>query len=133
MNPSGCICRSRRDEATEGAPSKWTKEELDVLERTLREHETWLNEWVEKQKTVKMNEDPVIETAEMKARAKVLETQLSKLIKRKTPKRKVTTTAAETTATTEATSAAEQEQQTEAPVAQETESPQQENVHHDEL
>lgn len=67
-------------------PSKWTKEELDSLEKTLKEHETWLHKWVEKQKTVKSNEDPVIETTEMKARAKVLETQLMKLWKRKVPK-----------------------------------------------
>ncbi|RDB23436.1 Hypoxia up-regulated protein 1 [Hypsizygus marmoreus] len=79
-------------------PSKWTKEELDGLEKTLKEHETWLNKWVEKQKSVKPNEDPVIETTEMKARAKVLETSLMKLWKRKVPKAKkvkVTSSAAE--------------------------------------
>jgi len=74
-------------------PSKWTKDELDVLEKALKEHESWLNTWVEKQKSVKPNEDPVIETTEMKARAKVLETQLMKLWKRKVPKvKKVKTT-----------------------------------------
>ncbi|KAJ6520608.1 Hsp70 protein-domain-containing protein [Mycena vulgaris] len=81
-------------------PSKWTRAELDSLEKTLKEHETWLNEWVEKQKEVKMNEDPVIETKEMKARAKVLETALAKLVKRKVPK----TTKKKTTSTTESTS-----------------------------
>ena len=75
-------------------PSKWTVDELDALEKTLKEHESWLHRWVEKQKSVKSNEDPVIETTEMKARAKVLETQLMKLWKRKVPKTKkvVTTT-----------------------------------------
>ncbi|KAG5646180.1 hypothetical protein DXG03_004233 [Asterophora parasitica] len=67
-------------------PSKWTKDELDGLEKTLKEHESWLHTWVEKQKTVKPNEDPVIETTEMKARAKVLETSLMKLYRRKVPK-----------------------------------------------
>lgn len=67
-------------------PSKWTKEELDSLEKSLKEHEAWLSEWVEKQKDVKPNEDPVIETAEMKARAKALEIHLQKLWKRKVPK-----------------------------------------------
>ncbi|KAF9562890.1 actin-like ATPase domain-containing protein [Agrocybe pediades] len=78
-------------------PSKWTKEELDGLEKTLREHESWLGEWVEKQKSVKPNEDPVIETTEMKARAKVLENHLQKLYRRKVPKavKKPKTTAAE--------------------------------------
>jgi hypoxia up-regulated 1 len=74
-------------------PSKWTNDELDALEKTLKEHESWLHRWVEKQKSVKPNEDPVIETAEMKARAKVLETQLMKLWKRKVPKvKKIKTT-----------------------------------------
>jgi len=73
-------------EAAAGLPSKWTKEELDGLEKALREHESWLHEWVEKQKSVKMSEDPVIETAEMKARARMLEQHLMKLVKRKVPK-----------------------------------------------
>jgi len=67
-------------------PSKWTKDELDALEKTLKEHESWLHTWVEKQKKVQSNENPVIETTEMKARAKVLETSLMKLYKRKVPK-----------------------------------------------
>lgn len=75
-------------EAEAGVLSKWTGEELDALEKTLKEHEAWLNEWVEKQRSVKSYEDPVIETTEMKARAKVLETQLYKLVKRKVPKAK---------------------------------------------
>jgi hypoxia up-regulated 1 len=74
-------------------PSKWTKDELDALEKTLKEHETWLNIWVEKQKSVKPHEDPVIETTEMKARAKVLETHLLKLWKRKVAKPRKTKTA----------------------------------------
>ncbi|KAK0447909.1 Hsp70 protein-domain-containing protein [Desarmillaria tabescens] len=83
-------------ELAEDLPSKWTKEELDALEKTLKEHETWLNTWVEKQKSVKLNEDPVIETTEMKARAKVLEQHLQKLWKRKVPRpRKTATTTAE--------------------------------------
>jgi len=89
-------------------PSKWTKEELDGLEKALKEHETWLNTWVEKQKSVKSYEDPVIETTEMKARAKVLETQLAKLAKRRIPKAKKTSTStsASSTTTTSTTSTA---------------------------
>ncbi|KAJ8074780.1 lumenal Hsp70 protein [Marasmius tenuissimus] len=75
-------------------PSKWTWEELGALEKTLKEHETWLNTWVEKQKKVKPNQDPVIETTEMKARAKVLEQHLQKLVRRKVPKPKKTSTTA---------------------------------------
>jgi hypoxia up-regulated 1 len=43
-------------ETAASLPSKWTKDELDGLE-TLREHESWLSEWVEKQKSVKANRD----------------------------------------------------------------------------
>lgn len=92
-----------------GLPSKWTKEDLDGLEKTLKDHETWLNIWVEKQKSVKPNEDPVIETTEMKARAKVLETALQKLVKRRIPKlpKKVTTSASEAEPTESSTPADE--------------------------
>ncbi|KAL0578059.1 lumenal Hsp70 protein [Marasmius crinis-equi] len=86
-------------------PSKWTREELTSLEKTLKEHETWLNTWVEKQKKVKPNEDPVIETTEMKARAKVLEQHLQKLVKRKIPKPKKTSTTATPPSTTSSESA----------------------------
>ncbi|KAJ3932120.1 MAG: Hsp70 protein-domain-containing protein [Lentinula lateritia] len=90
-------------ETEAGLPSKWTKEELDGLEKALREHETWLNIWVEKQKSVKSFEDPVIETTEMKARAKVLETHLQKLAKRRVPKsRKASTTSSSSTSSSTA-------------------------------
>ncbi|KAL4257706.1 Heat Shock Protein 70 (HSP70) [Pleurotus pulmonarius] len=93
-------------EAAAGLPSKWTAEELTALEKTLLDHESWLNEWVEKQKSVKFNEDPVIETTEMKARAKVLETHLQKLVKRKVPKQtKPKTTSSATTSPTSSTPA----------------------------
>ena len=89
-------------ETAASLPSKWTKEELDGLEKTLREHESWLSEWVEKQKSVKANQDPVIETTEMKARAKVLETHLHKLWKRRVPKmpRKPVSTSTSSSTTT---------------------------------
>ena len=86
-------------EAEAGLPSKWTKEELEGLEKTLKEHESWLYVWVQKQKSVKMNEDPVIETTEMKARAKTLELHLQRLFKRKLPKTKKITPSAAPTST----------------------------------
>lgn len=98
-------------EAEAGLPSKWTKDELEGLEKTLKEHETWLHIWVEKQKSVKMNEDPVIETTEMKARAKTLEMHLQRLFKRKVPKAlKKPKESAPVAEETPATSAAEPEQ-----------------------
>jgi hypoxia up-regulated 1 len=86
-------------EASAGLPSKWTKEELDGLEKTLRDHERWLVEWVEKQKVIRSNEDPVIETTEMKARAKVLEQHLQRLWRRKVPKVKPKRTSTSESAT----------------------------------
>jgi hypothetical protein len=70
-----------------GTTRRYTKAELDELEKTLKEHEKWLVEWVEKQKSVPMNHDPVIETSEMRKRAKVLETQLQRLVQKKKPPR----------------------------------------------
>lgn len=74
------------EEERAGTTGRYTKAELDELEKTLKEHEKWLNEWVEKQKSVPMNHDPVIETAEMRKRAKVLETQLQRLVQKKPPR-----------------------------------------------
>ncbi|TFY76525.1 hypothetical protein EWM64_g7490, partial [Hericium alpestre] len=73
-------------EEASGAVEKYVREELDALERTLKEHERWLNEWVEKQKGVKMNEDPVVETSEMRERAGKLEKHLQQLVFKKPPK-----------------------------------------------
>jgi hypoxia up-regulated 1 len=91
-------------EETAGVLSKWTAEELDGLEKTLKDHEIWLNEWVEKQKSVKLNQDPVISTTEMKARAKTLEMQLQKLVKRKIPKPRKATTSSTPASTSTAAS-----------------------------
>lgn len=104
-------------EAEAGLPSKWTQAELEGLEKTLKEHETWLHTWVEKQKKVKSNEDPVIETKEMKARAKTLELHLQRLVKRKIPKTKKvskTATATSTTPSEEPTSTTAAEPETRA-------------------
>lgn len=73
-----------------GLPSRHSHEELEALEKALKEHETWLNIGVERQKRVRMNEDPAIETAEMKKRAEELAAQLQRLVKRKIPKIKKT-------------------------------------------
>ncbi|KAI9463516.1 Hsp70 protein-domain-containing protein [Russula earlei] len=69
-----------------GTTGRFAKTELDELEKALREHETWLNEWVEKQKAMPMNYDPVIETGEMRKRAKELETHLQRLVQKKPPR-----------------------------------------------
>jgi hypoxia up-regulated 1 len=86
-----------------GPPSKYTQSEIDALEKTLKEHEAWLGEWVQKQKAVPMNEDPVILTSEMRARAKTLENHLQRLAKRKIPKKKPATSSSSSSSTPEST------------------------------
>lgn len=80
-----------------GTTGRYSKAELDELEKTLKEHETWLDEWVGKQRSVPMNHDPVIETEEMRKRAKVLETQLQRLVQKKPPRVRPTSTSSSTT------------------------------------
>ena len=85
-------------------PSKWTVEEIDSFEASLKDHEAWIYEWVDKQRNVKPNEDPVILTTEMKARAKTLENALTKLMRRKLPKPRKTSTSSSTTSTSSTSS-----------------------------
>ena len=75
-------------EAEGGPPARYTQAEIDALEKTLKEHEAWLAEWVAKQRQVPINQDPVILTSEMRARAKTLENHLQKLWKKKVPLKK---------------------------------------------
>jgi hypoxia up-regulated 1 len=75
-------------EAEGGPPARYTQAEIDALEKVLKEHEAWLAEWVAKQRQVPMNQDPVILTSEMRARAKTLENHLQKLWKKKAPSKK---------------------------------------------
>ena len=86
-----------------GLPSRYTAAELDALESKMKEHEAWLGEWLDKQRKVKKNEDPVILTSEMKARAKTLEKEALKLSRRKAPRLKKSTTTTTTTTTESAT------------------------------
>jgi hypoxia up-regulated 1 len=100
-------------DAIAGVPSKWTSEELDALEKVLKEHESWLHDGVERQKKTKMNEDPVMDTKEMQQRAKTLEQHLQRLVRRKVPKVKKTpakSSDANESSSTEPTPAAEDRQ-----------------------
>ena len=93
-------------EAESGEPGKYTEEELAALEKTLKEHETWLNDVVEKQKKVAMYDDPAVESAELYSRAKVLENHLHRLVKKKAPKKKTKAAESSTTASRSAVSTA---------------------------
>ncbi|KAH9996166.1 actin-like ATPase domain-containing protein [Russula compacta] len=89
-----------------GTTGRYTKTELDELEKALREHEAWLHEGVEKQKGVPMNHDPVIETKEMRKRAKALETHLQRLVQKKPPRVRPSSSSSTTTTTTTTTTQA---------------------------
>ncbi|KZS89329.1 actin-like ATPase domain-containing protein [Sistotremastrum niveocremeum HHB9708] len=98
-------------DAEAGLPTKYTPEELKDVETKLKESEAWLNEGVEKQKAKAAHEDPVILTAEMKARGTTLQAHVMKLLKRKAPRPKKTTTStseSSTTPTATATSGTEE-------------------------
>lgn len=86
-------------EAQGGDPAKYTQEEIDSLEKTLKEHEIWLNEVVEKQKAVKYYQDPAVESSELRSRAKVLETALQKLVRKKVPRKKTTSSSSSSSKT----------------------------------
>ncbi|KAF8269636.1 actin-like ATPase domain-containing protein [Lactarius quietus] len=86
------------EEERTGTTGRYTKTELDELEKALKEHEKWLSEWVEKQRSVPINHTPVLETAEMRMRAKLLETQLQRLVQKKPPRKPKSTSSSSSAA-----------------------------------
>lgn len=95
----------------DGLPAFYTEEEVDSLEASLREHERWLFEQVERQKLVQPYEDPVLTTAELRAKVKPLDTALMKLVRRKAPpKSKKLTSASSSTSATASGTASESSQ-----------------------
>jgi hypoxia up-regulated 1 len=69
-----------------GTKGRYTKTELDELEKALKEHETWLSERVEKRRSTPVNHDSMVDTAEMRKRAKTLEMHLQRLVQKKPPR-----------------------------------------------
>ena len=88
------------EEQTGSTTGRYTKAELDDLENTLKEHEKWVVEWAEKQRSVPINHDPVMQTAEMRKRAKVLETHLQRLVQKKPPRTRPKSTSGSSSSTT---------------------------------
>jgi hypoxia up-regulated 1 len=85
------------EDAEKGLPPKYTPEEIETITKRLKASETWLNEGVTNQKAVKRcgDSDPVLLSAEMKARGSALQRDVMKMLKRKAPKKKLTTSASE--------------------------------------
>jgi len=73
-------------EETESLPHKYTLEELEDIKERLEENAKWLLEGIEEQKKLKTNDDPVLISAEMKARGVTLQNRVMGLLRRKTPK-----------------------------------------------
>lgn len=78
--------QNRTMEESEGLPHKYTLEELDDVKERLKETEEWATNGVEQQKKLLKNDDPILISAEMKARGVTLQNHVMKLLKRKTPK-----------------------------------------------
>lgn len=78
--------QNRTMEESEELPHKYTLEELEHVKEQLTETEEWLREGIEQQKKLLKNDDPVLISAEMKARGVTLQNYVMKLLKRKTPK-----------------------------------------------
>lgn len=78
--------QNRTLEEAEEIPHKYTLEELEDVKSRLKETEEWLKEGIEEQKKLKKNDDPVLISAEMKARGVTLQNHVMKLLRRKVPK-----------------------------------------------
>jgi hypoxia up-regulated 1 len=78
--------QNRTMEESEGLPHKYTLEELEDVKERLKETDEWLQDGIEEQKKLLKNDDPVLISAEMKARGVTLQNHVMKLLKRKTPK-----------------------------------------------
>lgn len=83
-------------------PHKYTIEELEDVESRINASMTWLKENSAKQKQLARHDDPVLLTAEVKARGVTLQNHVLRLLRRKAPKPKKTTTSESATTTTEA-------------------------------
>ncbi|KAF8583385.1 actin-like ATPase domain-containing protein [Ramaria rubella] len=88
-------------EAANEVPHKYTLEELEAVEARLTETTTWMREGAEKQKKLALHDDPVLLTAEVKARGVTLQNHVMRLLRRKVPKPKKVTTEAATENTSE--------------------------------
>lgn len=82
------------------APHKYTLEELEEVESRLNASTTWLQENSQKQKKLALYEDPVLLTVEVKARGVTLQNHVMKLLRRKAPRPKKTTTSTPVTVET---------------------------------
>jgi hypoxia up-regulated 1 len=87
-------------------PHKYTLEELEDTESRLKVSMAWLKENSEKQKKLALYEDPVLLTAEVKARGVTLQSHVMRLLRRKAPKPKRPTTSETSTSTTQVTTEA---------------------------
>ncbi|BGP27455.1 lumenal Hsp70 protein [Rhodotorula toruloides] len=79
------------------APQRFTGDELDSLDKLVRETQAWLDDAVKRQEKVKAYEDPAFKVVEVEKRAKEVERETAKLEKKKMPRRKKAVPAAAAT------------------------------------
>ncbi|GJJ09364.1 hypothetical protein Clacol_003586 [Clathrus columnatus] len=110
-------------EEASGVLHKYTWEEIEDVETRLKSTASWLEEKVKAQKALPLNEDPVLLSSDVISRGKAFQNHVMRLLKRKIPKAKPTSTGTDSTANS-----------TTLPVAEETTTIQDSSTHgHDEL
>ncbi|BGP03268.1 Heat shock protein 70-like protein LHS1 [Rhodotorula toruloides] len=84
------------------APQRFTADELDSLDKLVKESQVWLDDALKRQEKVKAHEDPAFKVAEVEKKMKEVERETSRLGKKKQPRRKKAIKAAPAAAEEEA-------------------------------
>lgn len=91
-------------EAATGIPSKYTIEELEKIEKQVNEIASWLEEGIKKQNLLPKNEDPVLLEKDLRTRGVAMQKDVLKLLRRKAPKVKPSSSSSEGSSSTRSTS-----------------------------
>ncbi|KIJ47301.1 hypothetical protein M422DRAFT_249147 [Sphaerobolus stellatus SS14] len=79
-------------ETESGAANKYTLEELDEVDARIKDLRSWLDEKLAKQKTLAKNDDPALLTSELEGKGMAFQQHVMRLLRRKIPKKPVTST-----------------------------------------
>ncbi|BGP11187.1 lumenal Hsp70 protein [Rhodotorula toruloides] len=83
------------------APQRFTTDELDSLDKLVKESQSWLDDALKRQEKLKAHEDPAFKVAEVENKVKEVERETSRLEKKKQPRRKKAIKATPAAAATE--------------------------------
>ncbi|PRQ71057.1 hypothetical protein AAT19DRAFT_10597, partial [Rhodotorula toruloides] len=70
------------------APQRFTTDELELLDKLVKESQSWLDNAIKRQEKLKAHEDPALKVAEVEKKVKEIERETSRLEKKKQPRRK---------------------------------------------